>query len=266
MNILDLQNLLSTALGYLAWRDILDVVLIWMIVYRLLLIIKSTGTTQMLTGLAILGVVYLVSTKFRLHGLEWLLEKLFSNLFLILVVLFQAEIRKVLAHLGGNPFISGNSSLVDSHVIEEISKGAVQLAQKGFGALVVLEKEIDLGYFIEHGTLLDAVVSSELIVSLFDPFSPLHDGGTIIKGGKIAMAGCFLPLSKNPIIDKSLGTRHRAALGLTEETDAIVIVISEENRSVSVVYEGQLIPDLDHNHLRQELYRLFKLKYRKEKK
>jgi len=140
------------------------------------------------------------------------------------------------------------------------------LAQKGYGALIVLEREIALDYFIEVGTELDSSVTSELFTSIFHLDSPLHDGATIIRGGRVFAAGCFLPLSKNPILDKNLGTRHRAAVGLTEETDALVIVVSEETRKVSLVIGGQLTPDVDQSDIRQKLYEIFGLKFRAEKR
>jgi diadenylate cyclase len=220
----------------------------------------------MLSGLGILAIVYLSSIWFELFTINWILEKFFGNLFLIVVVLFQGEIRRALAHIGSNPLLTGDTSVDDSQVIEEISKAAQNMATKGFGALIVLEKEISLEYFIEEGTLVDSEISSELLISIFDPSSPLHDGAAIIRGGRIFAAGCFLPLSKNPILDKNLGTRHRAALGLTEETDAVVIVVSEESTTVSVVYQGKLDPGLDLSRLRKFLFDAFDLKPRSEVK
>ncbi len=245
-------------------RDLLDIFLVWLVVYRILILIRTTGTLQMLSGLGILAIVYLSSIWFELFTIHWILEKFFGNLFLIVVVLFQGEIRRALAHIGSNPLLTGDTRVDDSQVIEEISKAAQSMASKGFGALIVLEKEISLEYFIEEGTLVDSEISSELLISIFDPTSPLHDGAVIIRGGRIYAAGCFLPLSKNPILDKNLGTRHRAALGLTEETDAVVIVVSEESTTVNVVYQGKLDPGLDLPKLRKFLFDAFDLKPRSE--
>ena len=245
-------------------QDIIDIILVWIIVYRVLVLIRTTGTLQMLSGLGILAIVYLSSIWFELLTINWILEKFFGNLFLIVVVLFQGEIRRALAHIGSNPLITGMSGVQDTQIVEEISKTAQILAQRGFGALIVLEKEISLEYFIDEGTEVDAEISSELMISIFDPSSPLHDGAVVIKEGRIQLAGCFLPLSKNPILDKNLGTRHRAALGLTEETDAVVIVISEENKSLSFVHQGKLEPDLDHSQLRKLIYSAFEMKYKGE--
>ena len=243
-------------------RDLIDMLLVWVVVYRVLILIRHTGTVQMLSGLGILAIAYLMSIWFELFTFNWILEKFFNNLFLIVVILFQGEIRRALAHIGSNPFFTGASHVQETHIVEEIAKGAIQLAQKGMGALMVIEKEINLEYFIELGTEIDSVVSAEIMNSIFLPAGPLHDGAVIIRGGRIWAAGCFLPLSKNPALDKNLGTRHRAAIGLTEETDAFVIVVSEENNSVGIVEGGQMIADVDHATLRRVLYESYGLKYR----
>ncbi len=243
-------------------RDLLDMALVWVVVYRVLVLIRHTGTVQMLSGLGIMAIAYLGSIWLELFTFNWILEKFFNNLFLIVVILFQGEIRRALAHIGSNPFFTGASYVEETHIIEEISKGASGLAQKRLGALIVIEREINLEYFIEVGTEMDAEISSEILFSIFQPNSPLHDGAVIIRNGRLFAAGCFLPLSKNPALDKNLGTRHRAAIGLTEETDALVIVVSEENSWVGVVESGQLNHDLDHAAVRKRLYETFGLKYR----
>jgi diadenylate cyclase len=243
-------------------RDLIDMALVWLVVYRILILIRHTGTVQMLAGLGILAIAYLFSIFFELFTLNWILDKFFNNLFLIVVILFQGEIRRALAHIGSNPFFTGASHVQETHIVEEIAKGATQLAQKGVGALIVIEMEINLEYFIEIGTEVDSAVSAELLNSIFHPAGPLHDGAVVVRSGRMWAAGCFLPLSKNPALDKNLGTRHRAAIGLTEETDALVIVVSEENNSVGIVQSGQMIADVDHATLRRVLYESYGLKYR----
>ncbi len=243
-------------------RDVLDMFLVWIVVYRVLILVRHTGTVQMLSGLGILAIAYLMSIWLELYTFNWILEKFFNNLFLIVVILFQGEIRRALAHIGSNPFFIGASHVQETHIVEEIARGATQLAQKGLGALLVIEKEINLEYFVELGTELDSSMSAELLCSIFLPTAPLHDGAIIIRGGRVWAAGCFLPLSKNPVLDKNLGTRHRAAIGLTEETDALVIVVSEENNSVGIVEGGQMTADVDHATLRRGLYESFGLRYR----
>ncbi len=239
--------------------DLVDMVVVWFLIYRVLLLIKRTRAVQMLSGLGIVAIGYILSIWLDLYTLNWLLEKFFSNLFIIIVVLFQHEIRRGLAHIGRNPFFTGISAEEETHVIDEIVKATIQLAQKKIGALIVIEKEIGLEDYIEVGTRIDSAVNAELMNSIFVTSSPIHDGALIIRGGRISAAGCFLPLTRNPNIDKNLGTRHRAAIGLTEETDAVVIVVSEENMQASLVLGGQITSDLDAPTLRRALYNLFNL-------
>jgi len=213
----------------------------------------------MLSGLGIIAIAYIISIWGQLATLNWLLDKFFSHLFIIVVILFQSEIRRALTHIGRNPFFAGVSTIEETQVIEEMAKGAIQLAQKGYGGLIAIEREMGLEDFIEMGIKLDATVTDELLNSIFLPASPLHDGALIIRGGRAYAAGCLLPLSKNANLDKNLGTRHRAAIGLTEETDALVLVISEETNSVGLVVGGHLTPDVDHATIRKTLYSVFRL-------
>jgi diadenylate cyclase len=253
------ENLLLIA-SQIRVQDLIDLFLVWIVVYQILQLTKRSGAVQILSGLGILAVAYLISIWLDLFTFNWLLEKFFSNLFLIVVILFQAEIRAVLAQIAANPFLYNATRAEETHTLEEVAKGAIHLAQKGFGGLVVIEREIALDYFIEVGTELDATVTSELLVTIFNPNSPIHDGAVVIRGGRIFAAGCFLPLSRNPVLDKNLGTRHRAAIGLTEETDAFVLVVSEETKTVSIVENGILEPDVDHSDIRQRLYQIFDMK------
>jgi diadenylate cyclase len=256
-----LENL-TFIIGHLRLQDLIDLVLVWLVVYRVLVLIKKTGTIQMLSGLGVLAIFYILSIWFEFFTFNWILEKFFSNLFLIVVILFQGEIRRALAQIGANPFFSDVSSVQETQVIEEMVKSAFSMAQLGYGALIVVEREIMIDYHIEFGTDVDSKVSSELLLSIFHPTSPLHDGAVLVRGGKIHSAGNFLPLSKNPVLDKNLGTRHRAAIGLTEETDAMVVIVSEENRSVGIVQGGVLTPMMDMGDLRQRLYELYGLKFK----
>jgi diadenylate cyclase len=256
-----LENLVFVG-AQLRPADVLDMFLVWVVVYRVLVLVRHTGTVQMLSGLGILAIAYLTSIWAELFTFNWILEKFFNNLFLIVVILFQGEIRRALAHIGSNPFMPTASRVQETHIVEELAKGAIALAQRGHGALIVIEKEINLEYFVELGTELDCTVSAEILNSIFLPEAPLHDGAVVIRAGRVWAAGCFLPLSKNPVLDKNLGTRHRAAIGLTEETDALVIVVSEENNSVGVVEGGQMVGDIDHSALRKGLYESYGLKYR----
>lgn len=241
-------------------QDFFDLFLVWLVVYRILLLIKKSGAVQILSGLGVLAIAYMLSIWLELITFNYILEKFFSNLFVIVVILFQGEIRRALAQIGSNPFLSGAGPAEETHMIEELAKGLMSCAQRGFGALLVVEREISLDYFIEEGRIIDSEVSSELIQSIFHPEGPLHDGAALVRNGRIESAGCFLPLSKNSSLDKNLGTRHRAAIGLTEETDAYVFVVSEENRSVGIAHSGILQLDMDHAAVRNALYELYGLK------
>jgi diadenylate cyclase len=249
-------------LTHIKWQDLFDICLVWIIIYRVLVLIKRTGTIQMLSGLGILAISYILSQWFELSTLNLLLDKFFSNLFVIVVVLFQGEIRRALAHIGSHPFFSGVSSAMETHLVEEIAKSVITIAQKGYGALIVIERDILVDYHVELGTELDSKISSEVIESIFHPQAPMHDGAIIIRQGKIVSAGCFLPLSKNPAIDKNLGTRHRAAIGLTEETDALVLVVSEETKSISIVNSGHMSPQVELAEVRRALYEAYGFKYK----
>lgn len=263
MNVVsNLVENLSFTLSHLLWQDVVDILLVWLIVYRVLILIKRTGTIQMLSGLGILAISFILSQWFEFHALNWILEKFFANLFVIIVVLFQGEIRRALAQIGSHPLFTGISSVMETHLIEEIAKGAISAAQNGYGALIVIEKDILVDYHIEMGTELDAKISAEIILSIFHPQAPMHDGAILIRAGKIVSAGCFLPLSKNLAIDKNLGTRHRAAIGLTEETDAMVLVVSEETRSISIVHSGHMSTNVELSEVRQALYEAYGFKYK----
>lgn len=255
------ENIIFVA-SHLQFQDVLDMILVWIIIYRTILLLKQSGTIQVLSGLGILTLAYIFSQWFDLFTLSWILEKFFANLFVIVVVLFQAEIRRALAQIGSPSFLFGSSRVQETQLIEEIAKGLLATSQRGFGALVVIERDILVDYQIEVGTELDAKVSSELIQSVFHPASPVHDGALIIRNGKIHSAGSFLPLSKNPALDKNLGTRHRAAIGLTEETDAIVLVVSEETKSIGIVEAGHLRPNVELTDLRRALYEAYGLKFK----
>jgi diadenylate cyclase len=250
-------------LGLLAqvrFQDLIDLVLVWLVVYQILLLIKRSGAVQILAGLGVLAVAYMASIWLELVTFNLLLEKFFSNLFLIVVILFQGEIRRALAQIGSNSFFSNTSRIEEAQLVDELSKALVACAQRGFGALVVIENEISLDYFLEEGVPIRAEVSSDLIQSIFHPQSPLHDGAILIQNGRIESASCFLPLSKNSALDKNLGTRHRAAIGLTEETDASVFVVSEEQKAVSYAHGGILSSHMDHADVRQALFELFGVK------
>lgn len=254
-----MNDLLATIGGSVRWIDALDILLVSYIVYRLLLLIKGTRAVQMLTGLGVLGVAFVISIRAELFTLHWLLSYFFDSLILIVIVLFQDDLRRALTFVGKNPFFASASSEEEREMVDEISKAATRLATEHIGALMVIERENGLKNFIDTGAKIDARVRGELLYSIFIPTSPIHDGAVIMSNGRVAAAGCFLPLSKDPNIEKKLGTRHRAAIGLSEETDAIVILVSEESGEVNIVKNGKLTSNLSEDELRSSLSVLLEL-------
>lgn len=243
--------------------DVLDILIVSFILYRVFLLIKGTRAVQMVFGLGVLLLALIFSRWAGLFTLNWLVQSFMSQVVLVILVLFQPELRRALAHMGQNTLFSSLSPIESSKFLDEIVKAAVSLANRRIGALIVLERETDLRNIIDMGTPLEARVSKELLLSIFHPTSPLHDGAVVVQEGRIAAAGCFLPLSMSPAVAKELGTRHRAAIGLTEETDAVVIVVSEETGTISMVQGGKLDRDLDAVTLRRALTGIFKTQKKK---
>ncbi len=242
----------------LRWQDVVDILLVTFVIYRIFILIKGTRALQILVGMAFVVVAFVVSQVFELFTLHWILNAFLSSIILVVVVLFQNEIRRALAHVGVNPFLAAREASGDGgQVVEELMKSAVSLANKKIGALIVLQRETDLHDYVEEGVRLDAALSKELLLSVFIPYSPIHDGAVIVQKDRVAWAGCFLPLTTRLDVDKELGTRHRAALGITEETDAVVIVVSEETGGISVVLNGRITRHLDGATLRRVLLKLF---------
>lgn len=244
-------------LKQIRWQDILDVLLVAVILYSVLLIIKGTRALKILIGLLILLIGFLLSGYVGLYTMDWLIQSLWAQIVLAVVILFQPEIRRALAKMGEARFLPSLTSAEELRSLEEIVRASVALANRKMGALFVIERETNLEDFIEVGTPLDAKVSHELLLSIFHPTSPIHDGAVVIRGNRIIAAGCFLPLSLSAAISKTHGTRHRAGIGLSEETDAIVIVISEETGAISTAVGGKLEKNLDMGALRHFLTDIF---------
>jgi len=237
----------------LGWSDLFDIAVVAFLIFQLLQLMRGTRAIQTLSGLAILFIFYWLSDRFELLTLRAVLGSVFDNWILILILLFHQDIRRALSQFGRASFISTSNKSQQSQIIEEIIRSCVSLAGKKIGALIVIEREADIGEFVEAGVELDCVLSKEAITSFFLPVSPLHDGALLVRNGRIALAGCFLPLSLNPLVSKALGTRHRAALGITEETDSLCIVVSEEKGTISVAASGKITHDLDAAQLRRML-------------
>jgi uncharacterized protein (TIGR00159 family) len=249
-----LWELMNELWGYLTanfdpLRDTLDILLVTLGVYWLLLLIRGTRAVQILVGLAVLLAASLASEIFQLVTLRQILDNFLGSAVLIIIVLFQHDIRRALARVGRG-FFPSVSAQQESQMVEEVIRAAQSLAQKRVGALIVLERETSLDDEIEAGTRLDAAVTKELLISIFLPYSPIHDGAVVIQSGRIAFAGCILPLTLKGNLPEGVGTRHRAAVGITEETDALVIVVSEERASISVVMRGEMVQELDAPRLR----------------
>ncbi len=242
---------------------ILDIAVVAFIIYQALLLIRGTRAVQMALGLALIITFFYLFSFSELTTLRWLLQNTLPYLFIAVIVIFQSEVRRALAHFGKTPILGGFASLDRSEFYEEIVLATSTLAGRRTGALLVIERDIGLKSYIESGIALDSLVSYDILVTVFDPAVPLHDGAVIIRNGRIAAAACFLPLTVNPRLSKELGTRHRAAIGITEETDAIAIVVSEETGSISIATDGHIERSLDANLLRQRLRDAFEKKTRR---
>lgn len=236
--------------------DILDVIIVAYIIYRILLVIRGTRATQMLLGLTLLLVCSILAQWFHLNTLSLMISTLEAVWVLGFIIVFQPELRRGLADLGRSRFFRFFVRTQEQRVLEEIIKAVEKLVSLKFGALLVIERETGLKTYVETGVRLDATVSSEIITALFTHKSPLHDGAVIISRYVIKAAGCILPLTEQPVYDKELGTRHRAAIGLSEQTDALVIVVSEETQQISLTYDGFLERNISIETLRKRVKEL----------
>lgn len=240
--------------------DFLDIAIVAFLVYQVILLIRAAKMMRLLAGLCLLLMFYLFAQVSGLATIQRILDSLAGSIILIIVIVYQHEIRRALFSVGKKPVVKEHFEDIPK-LVEELAIAADALTKKKIGALVVIEGEMDVDDFIEVGTEIDAKVTSELITSIFLPYSPIHDGAVIIQKGKLTKAGCFLPLTRNPLVSKALGTRHRAAIGLSERTDAIVIVVSEETGKISLAADGRLIFDLDHELLCKNLKKLLEARH-----
>ncbi len=241
-------------LGTLAWRDLVDVALVAVVIYYLLLLIRGTRAVQVLLGILFLGAVYYLAGLAGLETLQGLLQSFLIVLPFAVIVLFQAEIRRGLANFGRNPLLGLNTHQETETTIQEVTLAASHLAAQRIGGLIVIQRLEGLRDVIENGVRVDAAISHELLINIFNPATPLHDGAVIVQGDRIAAAACFLPLTVRTGLSSDLGTRHRAALTISEETDALAVVVSEETGAVSVALGGELQRDLDAKSLRNHLF------------
>ena len=238
----------------IGWWDLVDILVVSVLIYELLKLIRGTRAVQMALGGGVLVALFYGSRWAHLETVNWLIRNLVGYLVFAVIVIFQSDIRRALAHLGRAPFFryfAKPESAEES--IEELVVAASMLSAQHIGAIIALERQIGLRNYIEGGIPIDAVLTYDLLLSVFQPSSPLHDGAVIVQDDRVAAAACFLPLTVNPKLSKELGSRHRAALGLTEENDSVAIVVSEENGIISVVADGQIERGLNADALRARL-------------
>ncbi len=238
------------------WKALLEIVIIWYVLYRLFLFIQGTRAVQVILGLVILIAFAYISRFLGLTSINWILTKLFAMGVIAFLILFQPELRRALARIGQNAAF--RTFTKKGGVMDEILRAVEWMSKDKIGALIAVERDIGLRNYVESGILIDAKVSAEVIVTIFTPATPVHDGGIIIEEDRIASCGSLFPLSKNPSLSKTLGTRHRAALGLTEETDAVTVVVSEETGNISVAINGHMTKNLEVKELERVLRNLFK--------
>ncbi|NBX17092.1 MAG: TIGR00159 family protein [Proteobacteria bacterium] len=222
------------------WRVVLDIFLVAVICYQIMNMLRGTRAVQVIIGLVVIFIAYAMSGYLELNTLNWIISKFYSSIIVVVIVLFQDDIRRLLTRVGRGPFVPGMDDNYGVRAIEEVINAARTLSHERAGAIVVFERGIGLDRLYDHSVKLDALVNEQLLLSIFQSFSPLHDGAVIIQKGRLTCASAQLPLSKNPSFNKKMGTRHSAAIGIAEETDAVVLVVSEETGNISVAWDGQL--------------------------
>lgn len=254
---LQITGLIST----ITFLDIVDILIVAFILYKLYMGVKDTRALALFKGIIILLVITLISKVLQLYVIYWLLQKLMTMMLIALPVVFQPELRRALEHLGRGRLFKKNSFLNTEEtevLLAHLANTAGALSQNKIGALMVIERDTGLGDYADTGIKIDGLVSSEFLINVFIPNTPLHDGATIIRGNRVVAAGCLLPLTDDRTLNKELGTRHRAAIGMTEQTDSVVIVVSEETGIISLAREGRLTRYLDKETLKDTLRPLLK--------
>lgn len=242
------------------WKPLLEIVILWYAIYRILIFFERTRARNVLRGLIVLMVAFFVFQRLGLHTLDWIMTKIFAISVIGIFILFQPELRQGLANLGGSRHQIFISTILKEEELErlirQLIKSAVILSQKKIGAIIALERENSLRTYIDSGVLLNAMVSQELLETIFTHYSPLHDGAVVIIGNHIVAAACIFPLTDDTRLSRTYGTRHRAAIGLSENTDAVVIVVSEETGKIAIATEGHIISDLREEELSRTLKNL----------
>ncbi|MEH7462351.1 diadenylate cyclase CdaA [Bacillus thuringiensis] len=235
---------------------IVDIALVWFVIYKLILVIRGTKAVQLLKGITVIIIVRILSNFFELHTLQWLMDQALTWGFLAIIIIFQPELRRALEQLGrGSLFSRGGNQEENEYesVVNAVVKATEYMGKRRIGALITMARETGMGDYVETGIPLNANISSELLINIFIPNTPLHDGAVIMQGNIIRAAACYLPLSESPFISKELGTRHRAAMGVSEVTDSLTIVVSEETGHISLTKNGELHRDLKSEQLKELL-------------
>lgn len=247
-------------LGTVGFWDVVDVLIVAIILYKVYEMLKDTRAITLVKGLVVLMIVTMLADFMELHVISWLLQKTVTLLFVALPIVFQPELRRALERLGQGRFLASDSLLdveVANSLVNEIDKAVFNMADKKIGALLVVEKNVGLKEIIDTGIKIDALVTSEFLMNVFIPNTPLHDGAAVIRGNRMVAAGCYLPLTEDRSLSTELGTRHRSAIGLSEQCDALIIIVSEETGVVSVAENGHITRFMNHDSLRQRLRPLF---------
>jgi len=243
-----------------AFINIVDVLLVWFVFYKLITIIKGTKAVQLLKGIFVLLIARILTEFFGLNTLQWMMDQVLPFGFLAIIIIFQPELRRALEQIGRGRLFARTMMQEEEErdrLIEAFVKSVSYMAKRRIGALISIEKETGLSEYIETGTGMDSLITSELLINIFIPNTPLHDGAVIVQRNRIAAAGCYLPLSESPFISKELGTRHRAALGISEVTDAVTIIVSEETGAVSLTANGDIDRNLDMEEFEARLRRVW---------
>jgi len=241
--------------GFLSFRliDLIDILIVSFIIYKLLSLMRGTRAAQMVTGLILLFIIAFIAFWFQLEGLSWLFSNLATVGFIVLVIVFQPELRSILAQMGHSRIFQSLVRVEEWKSLEEITRAAVRLADLKYGGLIVIERSVGLRNYKETGKPLNAQISAELLTTLFTPYTPLHDGAVIVAGEKIVAAACTLPLTQIPRYRRLFGMRHKAAIGITEVSDAVVVVVSEETGQISITFKGRMEKNIDRSDLKRRL-------------
>ncbi|WP_127586821.1 diadenylate cyclase CdaA [Paenibacillus koleovorans] len=250
-------------------NDVVDILIVSYVIYKLILLVRGTRAVQLLQGIFVVVLTWALSIWFKLNTLKWMMDQMFTLGVLAVIIIFQPELRRALEQLGRGRLFSRSSTTEDQDITQRIGhilKALNHLAKRKIGALVVFERNTGLGDYVESGIPIASQITSELLINIFIPNTPLHDGAVIIRNGQIMAAGCYLPLSENPFISKELGTRHRAAIGMSEVSDAVCVVVSEETGQISLALNGQIVRDIKEESLVSKLYEELRPKAKSKEK